>query len=55
MQAIQLFIAVFVLVIGEIFIYNVAIASNLPFLLKWLAILALPIAAGVGLFARFKS
>ncbi|GEM_PF-5542848 len=47
-----LVVSIFVLVIGEIIIYNVAIASNLPFLLKWLAILALPIA---GFFGLFKS
>ena len=52
--AIQLVVSAFVLVIGEIIIYDIAMASDLPFLLKWLAIFALPVAAIFGIFSRFR-
>lgn len=53
-SAIQLVVSVFVVVIGVIIIYDVAMASDLPLILKWLAIIALPLAAILGIFSRLR-
>ena len=52
-RLINLALALFVLIIGEIIIYNLATALDIPVLIKWLAIIAIPVGIIVGATKSF--